>query len=105
MKFKIGNRNWTIRETNQEELQKEMGEINGCYFGLTIPNRQEILLWEDLCDEQKRQTLCHELFHCYTCTYISFNALELNEDWWADICANSHDIIHEITEKYFTKEK
>lgn len=36
--------------------------------------------------------------------HITFNKTNFSEDDWADITANSHDIIHKIVEDYF-KEK
>ena len=103
MKFEINNKIYEIKEVSQEELQKEQGEIEGTYFGLTIPSKQEIWLWKELKREQKRQTLLHELFHCYSFNYLTFNAIDFKEDDWADVSANSHDIIHKITEDYFGK--
>ena len=73
MKFEINNREWVIREASQEDLKLEQGDIEGTYFGLTIPSKQKILIWEELDKTQKRQTLMHELMHCYVCNYISFN--------------------------------
>lgn len=101
MKFKINNRTYEIKEVSQKELQEEAGSLDGEYFGLTIPKRQEIWLWKELLMEQKKITLYHELFHCYTLNYLTFNDLELKEDDYADISANSHDIIHEIVQEYF----
>ena len=50
--------------------------------------------------EQKRQTLLHELMHCYVWSYVcGFN--NISEEALCDISANSHDIIHEIVENYF----
>lgn len=104
MEFKMNGRTWEIKEVSQEALRLQNGEIDGAYFfGLTIPNRQEIWLWEDLKEQQKRQTLLHELMHCYSFSYITFNMVEFKEDDWADISANSHDIIHDIAESYFKK--
>ena len=57
MKFEMNGRTYIIKEVSQEELQKEHGEIDGTFFGLTIPMKQEILLWEELLKEQKRKTL------------------------------------------------
>lgn len=103
MKFEINNKTYEIKEVSQEELQKEQGEIEGTYFGLTIPSKQEIWLWKELKDQQKRQTLLHELFHCYSFNYLTFNVVNFSEDDWADVSANSHDIIHKIVEEYFGK--
>ena len=47
-----------------------------------------------------KQTLYHELMHCYLWSYIHiFN--EISEEAMCDISANSHDIIHKIVEDYF----
>lgn len=105
MKFEMNGRTYIIKEVSQEELRTQNGEIDGEYFGLTIPNLQEIWLWEELLKEQKRKTLFHELFHCYTMNYLTFNDLEFKEDTWADISANSHDMIHKIVEDYFNTQK
>lgn len=101
MNFKINNRTWKIIEVTQEQLQKENGPIDGEYFGLTIPRIQEIWLLETLHKEQKRRTLMHELLHCYVFCYVTSNYLDFKEDDYCDLFANSHDIIHEIVEKYF----
>ena len=105
MKFNMNGRTYEILEMNQEDFQKQMGEIDGQYFGLTIPDKQEIWLLITLSAEQKRKTLYHELVHCYMFNYISFNSIKFDEDDWADISANSHDMIHEIVEMYFQNKK
>lgn len=97
----MNGRTYEIKEVSQEKMLEENGEINGKYFGLTIPDKQEIWLWEKLSSEQKRKTLCHELMHCYIFNFITFNDVEISEDTWADVSANSHDVIHEIVEEYF----
>lgn len=105
MKFEMNGRTYIIKEVSQEDLRLQNGEIEGEYFGLTIPSKQEIWLWEELLKEQKRKTLLHELAHCYMFNYITFNNTEFSEDTWADIFANSHDIIHKIVEDYFNTQK
>jgi hypothetical protein len=105
MKFEMNGRTYIIKEVPQDDLQQANGEIEGTYFGLTVPSKQEILIWEELLKEQKRKTLLHELFHCYTMNYLTFNELEFKEDDWADISANSHDMIHKIVEDYFNTQK
>ena len=111
MKFKINDREWTIKEVNQEEFWKDEGEEdkigtaeykNTYHFGRCIYSRQEIWLWKDVSKEQKRKTLYHELMHCYRGSYFGFFDLDgQTEDFWCDISANSHDIIHRIVEDYF----
>lgn len=107
MKFKINNRDWEIVEVDQEKmrgLEKDDNEKN-TYYGLTIYDEQRIYLWEQLPKEQKRQTLLHEMLHCYIGVYVSFQDLQLNEEVVCNISANSHDLIHEIVERYFNEKR
>ena len=112
MKFKINDREWTIKEVEQEEFWKDEGEESKIgtpeyhttyHFGRCIYKIQEIWLWKDISIEQKRKTLYHELLHCYRGSYISMNELSGDEDFWCDVTSNSHDIIHKIVEEYFKK--
>ena len=105
MKFKINNRDWEIVEVNQakmRELEKDENERNE-YYGLTVYSDQKIYLWKELANDQKRQTLLHEMLHCYIGVYVSFQELVLNEEMVCNISANSHDLIHEVVERYFNE--
>ena len=106
MKFKMNDRDWEIKEVEQKKM-REIEEDNGknTYFGLTVYDEQVIYLWEELPTQQKRQTLLHELFHCYLGVYVSFQELELKEELVCNLVANSHDIIHKIAEDYFNRKK
>ena len=76
MKFEMNNRNWEIIELSQEEMRKVYSNYKwdgepqaGRYYGLTYTDNQKVYIDKDLCQEQKRQTLMHELMHCYiSCT-------------------------------------
>ena len=107
MRFEINNRNWIIKEVSQQELQTELNDFNGegNYYGLTLPDIQEIWLWKDVKEVQKKKTLYHELMHCYLFSYVSFNNINFSIDDFCDISANSHDTIHKIVEDYFKGEK
>ena len=108
MKFIMNGKEWTIKETSQEKICEAFGETpatsEGVYYGLTIPEKQEVWLWEEIIGEQKRKTLIHELTHCYIFSYITFNDVNFCIDDFCDINANSHDIIHQIVEDYFKGE-
>lgn len=106
MKFKINNRDWIIKEVNQKqlrELEKDNEERN-TYYGLTVYDEQTIYIWQDLHPQQKRQTLIHELFHCYVGCFYSFQETVYTEELVCNLVGNSHDIIHKIVTEYF-KEK
>lgn len=114
MKFTINGREWTIKEVEQEAFWEDDGdkELIGkkewyttYHFGRCIFKNQEIWLWKDISKEQKKNTLYHELMHCYKGSYFGFYDLDnQNEDFWCDVSANSHDIIHKIAEDYFEGE-
>lgn len=109
MKFKMNNREWEIIELSQEEIRKYIEEYKydgqpeekGKYFGQTYFDEQKIYLDKDLHKDQKRQTLMHELMHCYIGSYLATNNNGYSEEYLCDISANSHDIIHKIVEDYF----
>ena len=102
MQFKINNLSWKIIEVEQEKFWEDDNKLNEmnnrkCYLGRCHFDKQEIWLWKKQSEEQKRKTLYHELIHCYRGSFITFMEInEQDEDFWCDIVANSHDIIHEI---------
>ncbi len=107
MKFKMNDREWTIKEVDQEEFWKDDNELDKMnnkehYFGRTHFHTQEIWLDKDMPVDLKKKTLYHELMHCYRGCYFTFASLDgQDEDIWCDISANSHDMIHEIVKEYF----
>lgn len=107
MKFKMNNRNWEIVEVPSglllDEYKKEYPDGMFC-FGLTKYSKQMIFINTDMCEDVKKQTLYHELMHCYLWSYIH-NFSEIGEEAMCDISANSHDIIHKIVEDYFNTQK
>lgn len=107
MKFKMNDRDWEIIEVDQNkmrELENDENEKN-TYFGLTVYESQIIYLWDGLHPQQKRQTLIHELFHCYVGCYYSFQETAYTEELVCNLVGNSHDIIHKIVEDYFKTNK
>lgn len=108
MKFKMNNRTWEIVELSQEEIRQHMIDYKydgapeeGKYYGLTYCDEQKIYLDKDLNKEQKKQTLYHELMHCYIASYLTLTLGNISEEILCDISANSHEIIHKIVEDYF----
>ena len=78
MKFKMNDREWIIKEVEQNELCSAHNDFSGdgCYYGITFPSIQEIWLYKDIKKETKKKTLYHELMHCYLFTYVSFNNID-----------------------------
>lgn len=106
MKFKINNRNFEIIEINQKEMRETFSIYDGepqtgRYFGLTYLDNGKVYIDKDLCIDQKKQTLKHELMHCYIGCYLFNDERQYTEEDLCNISANSHDIIHKITENYF----
>lgn len=110
MKFKMNAREWEIVELSQEDIRKKFTKFDGepqpgRYFGLTCFDTYNIYLDKDICLAQKKQTLKHELMHCYIGCFISLDTLKFTEEDLCDISSNSHDIIHKIVEDYFRSDK
>lgn len=110
MNFKMNDRDWTIMELSQDEMRnvienyKYDGEPKeGKYFGLTYIDSQIIYIDEDLCKQQKRQTLLHELMHCYIGSYLFSNSRDYTEEDLCNISSCSHDIINKIINDYFER--
>lgn len=107
MNFIINNHEWQIVEISKEILKQKYEEGTEEkaveVFGLTNFCEQTIYLNKTMHENLKKHTLMHELLHCYISEYCSIEQNNYNEEVMCDICANSHDIIHEIVKKYFKK--
>lgn len=108
MKFKMNDRTWEIKELSQEEIRQHIKDYKydgepsetGKYYGQTYFDEQIIYIDKDLHIEQKRQTLMHELMHCYIGCYL-YDFKNFDEENVCNISANAHDMIHKIVEDYF----
>lgn len=106
MKFVMNNVEFTIKEVEQEEMKKWLGdEQDGYYYGQTHFMTQEVWIDKILSKEKKKKTLIHELTHCYIREYLTSRDISPDEEVLCDISANSHDIIHKIVEDYFRKQR
>jgi Zn-dependent peptidase ImmA (M78 family) len=105
MKFKINNRQWEIKEVESDFLLKKYKEYDeqALYcFGMTKYEIQTIFINKDMNKEVKKQTLYHELMHCYIWSYANIHS-EYTEEELCDLSSNSHDIIHKIVEEYLVE--
>ena len=109
-KFRMNEKTWFIREDSQVNIQRMMQERGNevergsKWYGLTMPDTHTITLDKDLYIDRKRQTLLHELAHCYIVSYICHMDKSYCEEEVADIVANSIDIINRIATEYFNKQ-
>ncbi len=105
MEFQMNNITYKIKEVSQEEIVNEAGgdiEEDEYFYGLAVYSKQTIYLDEDLSYARKRKTLIHELTHVYIREFITSNGLQnISEEMLCEMNENTHDIIHEIVEKYF----
>lgn len=103
MKFDINNHIWEIKEKSQEEMKKEIEDEtkDNYYFGLTLRKKHEIWLDNSLCADQKKQTLKHELMHCYIASFMTLDEIKFTEELLCDISANANDFIFKLAERYF----
>lgn len=110
--FKMNNRNWTIEEKSQEEIKKYQNErranedeniraIDPKYYGITYVDIQKIYIDKDLLPDRKKQTLIHELTHCFIAEYITHSEKQYDEEDIADINSNSFETIRNIVDSYF----
>lgn len=117
MKFKMNGINYKIIEMEQKEYKEyrrtkdetdgmEITDTTkGVWHGATHCSEDFIFLDKNLPKDRKKRVLIHELTHCYIAEYISHDKEQYIEEEVADISANSHEIIHNIVEKYFNEDK
>ena len=116
MKFKINGIDWKIEEKSQEEIKtiintkkaesvENVKSLDSRFFGVTYPDDLVIYLDKDLPEQRKKLTLLHELTHCYIITFITHCDKQYSEEDVCDIVSNSHDIVKNIVDNYFRKEK
>lgn len=104
MKFKMNGYSWNIEYMSAEDLKKEAKKENEeeCYyFGLTSFTKQKIYLNEEVSKERQKQTLYHELMHCYLGCYINDSEINFTEEEMCNVSAKSHDIIEGIADDFF----
>ena len=113
MKFNINNCEWKIKEDSQANIRSELERrsklkienepLVGRYFGITYTDSHLIVIDNDLPEDRKRNTLIHELTHCYISSFITHQEKSYDEEMVCDICANSNEIINQIVNDYFEK--
>lgn len=106
MFFEMNGYNWEIKYATAEEVKKEFNDNNpdSYYFGITTMSKQQILINNEVSIEKQKETLYHELMHCYINCYI-LDGLQFDEEGLCNISAKSHNMIHKIAEDFFQKSR
>lgn len=97
MKFIVNNLKWVIEYVNADSTS--MNNSNGLFLGLTEYDIQHISIRSGLTKEMTRQTVVHELCHCFLFSY------GITCDWYDEeqVCNffGSHaDMITSLTDKF-----
>lgn len=97
MKFTVNNLKWCIEYVSADSIS--MNNNNGLFFGLTEYDSQHISIRSGLTKEMTRQTVVHELCHCFLFSY------GITCDWYDEeqVCNffGSHaDMIIGIADKF-----
>ncbi len=102
MNFKMNNYNWTIDYATADEVKKVFNDNNenSYYYGATKLSTQQILINKEVSKEKQKETLYHELMHCYIWSYLS-DEINYNEEILCDLSSKSHDMIHDVCKNFF----
>ena len=108
MKFIMNNSEWEIKEISNAEMNiiDNSDKISTFTHGTTEYSNNIVYINSE--SPSKRKTLYHELMHVFLYEYGHNPFLEDKTYHYEDVCeisACSHDIIHEIVEKYFKESK
>lgn len=105
----INGLKWKITEKNSNEILTIYNEGNRnedkaiyCFGMLNLPS-QRIYINSEMCENQKKLTLKHELMHAYFRSVGILGNKEYLEEDICEIVSTSNEIIYKITEKYFKK--
>lgn len=104
MKFKIDNVKWEIVECDTKELSNRFqGEEHEFLYGFCSYTENKIYLNNTLCLDRKKNTLIHELTHCWTMSHGWGFGNPLDREDVCNIVACSNYFINDIVGKYFKR--
>lgn len=98
----MNNLVWTIKYATANDVKRVFNDKNeeSYYYGCTTMSSQEILINKEVSLEKQRETLYHELMHCYIYSFLC-DGLQFDEEGLCNISAKSHNMIHTICEDFF----
>lgn len=106
MKFKINNDKWEIKELDTRTLCERFdGDENEFLYGFCSYTENVIYLNNMLTLDRKRNTLIHELTHCWTMSNGWGFSGDTDRETICNIVACSNYFINDITNKYFNRRR
>lgn len=102
MKFEINNITWHIIELSVKQIQEIFSEDEYPYGYCDYVNNR-IYINDKLCEERKKNTLMHELTHCWTMSNGWSFSGDVDRETVCNIVACSNYFINDIMNKYFNK--
>ena len=106
MKFRINENDWEIIECDTKELTKRFeGDESEFLYGFCSYTENKIYINNMLTEDRKRNTLIHELTHCWTMESGWGFDENCSRENICNIVACSNNFINDIVNKYFKKGK
>lgn len=98
MRFKANKLNWTIEYADEDHIS--MNDEGGIYFGRAVYLEQKIFIRTGMSTELTRETVIHELVHCFLFSYGIKGTEKYSEEQMCVFIGAHADSIIEITDKF-----
>lgn len=100
MEFTVNKLNWKMEYIDSENVQ--VNNEDGCFLGVTDFIDQRIIIRKGLTEQMTRQTVIHELCHCFLMSYAVHTSCYDEEQVCNFLGAYIDDIL-ELTNKFMKK--
>lgn len=100
MKFTANKLEWSIEYIDADNVQ--VNNEDGCFLGLTDYLEQKIIIRSGMTEQMTRQTVIHELCHCFMMSFaVHTNCYD--EEQICNFIGAYLDDISELTDKFMKK--
>ena len=100
MKFTVNKLDWNIEYIDADNVQ--VNNEDGCFLGLTDYLEQKIIIRTGLTEQMTRQTVVHELVHCFLMSHAVHTSC-YDEEQICNFLGAYIDDIMELTNKFMKK--
>lgn len=98
MKFKANNLTWDIDYVESDKTL--INNEHGIYLGLCEYIPQRISIRSGMTKEMTRETVIHELVHCFLFSFGNYGRTEINEEQVCNFVGSHIDKIIEVADKF-----